>query len=357
MTADPVGGVWTYALELARSLEPHGIEITLATMGQPLSANQKRAAKLIHNLHVAETTFRLEWMEEPWADVTAAGEWLLRLRDRVQPDIVHLNNYAHGALAWEVPTVVVGHSCVYSWWKAVHRELPPENWNRYRYEVTNGLRAANLVVAPSRWMLDQLVDLYGPFSASRVVPNGRDATAFHAGSKWPMVLCAGRLWDKGKNVAALTEIADEIVWPIYLAGEERFGPSRHETKRQVRYLGNLLSEELAQWMAQASIFAMPARYEPFGLTIVEAALSGCALILGDIPSLRENWDDAAVFVDPGDKSALQSAIDELAKKPVELRNWAGLAQLRAQMFNLETMARNYLDIYRSVCELSSFITH
>ena len=35
---------------------------------------------------------------------------------------------------------------------------------------------------------------------------------------------------------------------------------------------------------------LPARYEPFGLSILEAALSGCALVLGDLPSLRELWD-------------------------------------------------------------------
>ncbi len=33
---------------------------------------------------------------------------------------------------------------------------------------------------------------------------------------------------------------------------------------------------------------LPARYEPFGLSVLEAALSGCALVLGDIPSLRES---------------------------------------------------------------------
>ena len=42
-------------------------------------------------------------------------------------------------------------------------------------------------------------------------------------------------------------------------------------------------------MARASIYALPARYEPFGLSILEAALSGAALVLGDIPSLREVW--------------------------------------------------------------------
>ena len=64
-------------------------------------------------------------------------------------------------------------------------------------------------------------------------------------------------------------------------------------------LGRLSAGELADWYARAAIYALPARYEPFGLSALEAALSGCALVLGDIPSLREIWGDAALFVPPG----------------------------------------------------------
>jgi glycogen synthase len=62
----------------------------------------------------------------------------------------------------------------------------------------------------------------------------------------------------------------------------------------------------ADWYARASIYALPARYEPFGLSALEAALSGCALILGDIPSLREVWLEAAPYVSPDDESAPKS---------------------------------------------------
>src|SRR5215207_31233 len=74
MTADTVGGVWTYALELARSLAPHGVEIELASMGSRLSGEQRTEARSIPNLTVYESSFKLEWMEDPWRDVRAAGE-------------------------------------------------------------------------------------------------------------------------------------------------------------------------------------------------------------------------------------------------------------------------------------------
>src|SRR3954454_18301707 len=65
MTADTVGGVWTYALELAQALTPHGVEITLATMGPRANARQKDDAAQIPNLKLVESDFKLEWMDDP----------------------------------------------------------------------------------------------------------------------------------------------------------------------------------------------------------------------------------------------------------------------------------------------------
>ena len=48
------------------------------------------------------------------------------------------------------------------------------------------------------------------------------------------------------------------------------------------FAGQLTTAEVRNVINTASIYALPARYEPFGLSILEAALSGCALVLGDI---------------------------------------------------------------------------
>ena len=99
--------------------------------------------------------------------------------------------------------------------------------------------------------------------------------------------------------------------------------------------------------ARAAVFAAPARYEPFGLGILEAALSGCALVLGDIASLRELWDGAAEFVDPDDPQALAAALDALAHAPGWCTHLAGRARRRApRRFRPAAMARRYADEYQ-----------
>jgi glycosyltransferase involved in cell wall biosynthesis len=102
---------------------------------------------------------------------------------------------------------------------------------------------------------------------------------------------------------------------------------------------------LAHWFSRAAIFISPARYEPFGLSALEAALSGCALVLGDTESLREIWHDAALFVRPEDPEAIRATVLDLIAKPSLREDFSRRARKRAGSFTPERMARAYLEIY------------
>ena len=341
MTADTVGGVWTYALELTRSLQPYHIEVLLATMGPPPSAAQRKDAHKITNLDLFKSDYKLEWMSDCWSDVKRAGDWLLHLENRLRPDVVHLNGYAHANLPWNSPTLLVGHSCVFSWWHSVHGVEPPPEWQRYKDEVRSGLRAADLVVTPSAAMLRALNNHYGRLRSSMVIHNGRDPQYFKPEAKQPFIFSAGRVWDAAKNIDRVADVARELPWPVFVAGDLQH---RSETK-QCRWLGSLSESELQPWFAAASVYALPALYEPFGYTPLEAALSGCALVLGDIESLREIWRDAAVFIDPNDSHALKGELLNLIENDKRRRNMAQRARERALEFTSERMAENYFAAY------------
>ena len=70
------------------------------------------------------------------------------------------------------------------------------------------------------------------------------------------------------------------------------------------------------------VFISTARYEPFGLAVLEAAQFGCALILSDIPTFRELWNGCAIFIDPDDDVSAAKAIDILIQNP-DLRSHLG----------------------------------
>jgi glycosyltransferase involved in cell wall biosynthesis len=348
MTADAAGGVWMYALELAAHLARLGVRTTLATMGEPLRAAQRAQARAVPGLKLAEGDFKLEWMEDPWRDLATAGDWLLGLEERECPDVVHLNGYTLSPLAWHAPRVVVGHSCVLSWWQAVLGERAPAKYDRYRRAVARGLRAADVVVSPTRSMLRSLRDHYGAPARARVIPHGVSAERAAVGRKEPFVLAAGRIWDQAKNLGALAAVAPHLAWPVYLAGSEDPPEGARRRPAGVRSLGWVEPQALRGWMARASIYAFPARYEPFGLSVLEAALSGCALVLGDIPTLREVWADAAVYVPPDDGQALLDQIERLIASPLERHSLAVAARSRAAAFTAERMARRYVALYREL---------
>jgi glycogen synthase len=346
MTVDTVGGVWTYAIELAAALRATGVQFVLATMGAPLSPAQRADLKRLPHVALCESRYKLEWMDEPWEDVATAGEWLLDLEDTVRPDIVHINGYVHAALPFRAPTLAVGHSCVCSWFAAVHACEPPRQWNAYRRQVRRGLAAAGVVTAPTDAMLQALRRHYGAFRSTAAIPNARRPALFPPGVKQRLVLTVGRVWDAGKNIALVDSVALRLPWPVYVAGSAAHPDGGQVGCANLRMLGALSERELADWYARAAIFALPAKYEPFGLAALEAGLAQCALVLGDIPSLREVWADAALFVPPDDPNALAEAIEQLADDDALRLAYAARARARALTYTPARMGQGYLNVYQ-----------
>jgi glycosyltransferase involved in cell wall biosynthesis len=353
MSTDGIGGVWTYSIELARALSSFGIEVVLASMGGTLTAAQQSEALSLRNVMLFQSSYKLEWMADPWEDVARAGEWMLQLETDFRPDLIHLNQYAHASLPWRSPRLIVGHSCVYSWFRAVRGSDPTNGWGRYHRETAAGLRAAHGVTAPTGAMLQSLLEIYGPFHSCSPIYNGRNGSEFLPGEKAPMIFSAGRLWDEAKNTAALEVAAGEIPWPIYVAGEVVHPDGGIRRLNNVVHLGRISAREMSQWLGRSSIYVLPARYEPFGLTALEAALSGCALVLGDIPTLREVWADAALYVPPDRPDILSEMLNRLIHHRDQIELLAGKAAARALRYTPESMANGYLTLYETLLEASA----
>ncbi len=350
LTADTIGGVWTYAIELCGGLKNYGVKIALATMGRKLSAEQHRQVNRLSHVELFESSYRLCWMSDPWDDVEQAGDWLLRVARHFRPDIVHLNDLGHGSLDWQAPVLLVGHSCVLSWWQAVKKEpAPMPEWRRYRNLVRHSVHHATMLAAPSSAMLNTLLHHYGPAQDSRIIKNGSDFQIMTPCTVLPSeksIFAAGRLWDEAKNIALLARVARQINWPVYVAGDPGedigCGDSNYEN---VHMLGLLGQNELACRLAHSAIFAAPAFYEPFGLSILEAARSGCALVLGGIPSLREIWGEAAEYVNPESPEELRQVLGSLVDDPERRRQMAEQARRRSMRYSASRMAANYRHCY------------
>ena len=260
------------------------------------------------------------WMEISDRDIEESRHISNFNRPEVKPDVLHFSQYCYGDLATSIPKVVVAHSDIVSWWAAVHGREPDDTlWMRkYRETVSsNGLRRADLVVAPSRWMLDQVSKYYLPPSAELVIYNGRTPALFepHA-AKEDYVLSVGRIWDPAKSVSLLLEREQES--RVSIVGWDR-EPGREHQHRDVHapanvsLLGAKSQAELREIYSRAGIYAAPSRYEPFGLAPLEAALSRCALVLNDNPVFHELWGNSGIFFKKDDAEDCARKINELRK--------------------------------------------
>jgi glycosyltransferase involved in cell wall biosynthesis len=344
MTADAVGGVFQYALDLASGLRAHGVTTTLAMMGPPMRPAQAAAALDVPGLTILDTRLPLDWLAEDAHSIGEAAHALARIAKQRGTDLVQVNTPALADAPFDVPVVAAAHSCLATWWIAVKEgPLPPDF--RWRTDfMARGLKAADTVVAPSRAYAQMLAEAYDV----RALPvhNGRDEGPVAVPSDVaPRAFTAGRLWDEGKNVATLDAAAALTAVPIRAAGPLAGPNGTSATYAHLDWAGVLDERSMRAEFAKRPIFVSAALYEPFGLTALEAAQAGCPLVLADIPSFRELWDAAAVFVPPRDAKGFAAALTRLAADHEERAALGAAAAARATRYSVARMASAMAEIY------------
>ena len=221
VTADTVGGVWTYTRELVTGLTRRGVEVVLVSFGNIPSVGQTQWMNGLSSLDYRPTGFKLEWMQDSADDLRASAKYLETVADETRPELIHLSQFYYGGIKTDAPRIVVAHSDVVSWWVAVHGCEPPDSpWMRwYRSVVTRGVMNANAIVAPSRWMLKQIGRYYADPPLASVIYNGRAPSFFRSTeTKDQAITSIGRVWDSGKNVRLLLQ--ERLPWPVCIVGTD-----------------------------------------------------------------------------------------------------------------------------------------
>ena len=361
MTADTVGGVWTFAHELASGLLERDCCVLLVSFGRTPSASQRKECDGLkrrfgrHFRYVA-SEIALEWMDDN-AEVFELGAALLEHEAAgFAPDILQSNQFCYGAVEMDVARVVTAHSDVFSWAKACRKEpLGDTPWLRnYVAQVQAGLAAADVVTAPTEWMLNAVEENFVLPNRRRVIPNGRAVPPSFNRPRELRAVTAGRLWDAAKGISLLEHVASPI--PIAIAGESEFQTAHGmESVGSARLLGQLSQLEIMELFRDSAIYICPSVYEPFGLSALEAARCGCAVVARDIPSLREVWGDAALFFDSSE--SLSGILGQLAGDPHLLTAARRRSFERSLTFSRERMVEKYLMLFERVQTESARAEH
>lgn len=355
ITTDTIGGVWTFTQELTQQLIARGWAICLVSLGgRPTAAQsawcEEMSTAYGSSFHYDALDVPLEWMpqnERAWA---AAAPWLMEKAEVFGAEIVHANQFCFGALPLPIPIVVTAHSDVLSWARACGRTLEDTPWLRtYVCLVGRGLESASAVAAPTLWMARSLEHDFPLCRQAAVIPNGRSLAPGSTRPRKPQAVTAGRLWDEAKNIRLLKELHSPV--PLLIAGATAMhGEKAAGFCGNATQLGPLAPAELHTLFRESAIYICPSHYEPFGLAPLEAAQCGCALLMHDIPSLREVWQDSAFYFRSA--AELTGLLQRLCGDPELLARARTRAGQRARIFSAERMADGYETLFHGLISRS-----
>jgi glycosyltransferase involved in cell wall biosynthesis len=153
----------------------------------------------------------------------------------------------------------------------------------------------------------------------------RAMAGIHA-ERRPLLVLPGYPTPHERELRGLAEelgIADDVLWPAWVSGEELEG-----------------------LYAAATCLVFPSLYEGFGLPVLEAMARGVPVATSGRASLAEVADDAALLFDPEDVNAIRAATERLLSDDGERKRLAEAGRRRAELFSWERTAELTLASYR-----------
>lgn len=192
-----------------------------------------------------------------------------------------------------------------------------------------------------------------------VVPNPIPSLAFQPRQEEPPQLVAvGRLTEqKGFDllIDAFARLATRFPdWNLIIFGE---GPERsrleamvqaHGLQQRIFLPGN--TPRHAEWIASASLFVLPSRYEGFANVVGEAMQAGLAVVASDCdfgPGEMIEPEVSGLLVPPEDCAQLATALGRVMSSGTLLRQLGSNARRRAALFDERIILDRWLSLIAS----------
>jgi glycosyltransferase involved in cell wall biosynthesis len=284
-------------------------------------------------------------------------------------DIVHVQSSPYGAFVRKQPMVVTVHAPVrteaeFYTWSLKLKSIPAYILEKFTF------RKCESVIAVSELTKKDLIEKYGLASSKiDVILNGVEYEKFRtersiavkngnvAQSGVPSILILSRL-EPRKNIEEAILVLSKIRkrFKVTIAGE---GSERHKLEKlskeknvNIDFLGRVDAERLPGVYAHADIFVSTSRSEGFGLTILEAMASGCAVVASKIPTHRdliENGRNGILYENTLD---FEAKLNLLLSDSDLVRKIGREAQDSAEKFSWDNVASQVLKQYTKCLNLN-----
>ena len=286
-----------------------------------------------------------------------------RCLEKFKPDIVH-SHYATGY--GFVGAKINQHPFVVSVWGSDIFDWPTKS-PLHKYFLQWILGRADAVCATSQKLYEGTVKVFPQFESKvRVIPFGIDMNLFKpaqiGGDKNEVVLGTVRKFDKIYQLDLLMEVFDELSadfdnLQLKIAGE---GPEREnllnlrqslKSKEKIEILPFIPNDKLPGFLNSLDIFAIPSKFESYGVAALEAGACGLPVAGFAVGGLTEIVRDgeSGYLVEKNNRSALKSALVKLIEDS-ELRKKLGRRgrELALQKADIKASADLLIDLYQKL---------
>lgn len=358
-----VGGLGRHVLALAEQLVDQGHEVVVLTRDTsgPDAPRPIGPELLVGNgirvIYAAAGPTAVSFQDDLIGWSTALNRALIRAAESLlttwAPDVVHAHDWlvAQAAISvaerTSIPLVSTVHATEAGRWNGwlsgpINRSIHSLEWLMCQH--------SRRIIVCTESMAGEVRTLFGPPRAPiHVVANGIDAVrwsrsrhrSMRSGTPWRtdglLIGCVARLeYEKGVHdlIAALPRlrrrfpgirlvVAGTGTRVDWLAERAR----RHRVSGSITWTGELATDDLAELLAACDVAVVPSRYEPSGLTVLEAAASGTPMVVSDVggPAEFVSADRRGLRFRAGDPAALADAITTALRDPAEAAGRAALA--------------------------------
>ena len=238
--------------------------------------------------------------------------------------------------------------------------LDPRVDRKVRYALSN----CDSIIVTSRSMKDEVVAAGALSHAVSVVPNGVDLREFEEAKpcelERPYLLTVARL-EKKKGIDILLRAYERVAERVddlnlVIAGD---GPERESLERlvgrlglarSVKFLGTVTGAEKVALYKGCAFFVCPSRWEPFGITNLEAMAAGKTVVatrVGGIPEIVQDGFNGLLF-DRGDPENLAARLLELIESNARRKELERNARKFILAYNWRAVAQRYLGVLQKI---------